>query len=122
MWYLMIIIPALGSGMVIWVHSLVEAWKRRDFASIGTAAWNTFAQAHNTYSAISDIPEALSSVGKIFSSKDGDSKGKGGLLIILIVILAILGGIITTYVLINRYAATSRLPNWYEKKEGSIRA
>lgn len=115
LWYLAIIIPALGSGTIIWAHSLVEAWKRKDFASIGTAAWNTFAQAHNTYGAINNIPEALSGIGKLFSSK-GDSKGKGLLLIVLLVIIAILGGILTTYALIKKYSATAQLPNWY--KEG----
>lgn len=72
--YLMIIIPILGSGLVIWAHSLAVAYKQRNFSSAVVAGWNTYAQLHNTYNAVRYVPRAGGEVGKsfgkIFKSKD----------------------------------------------------
>ncbi len=116
--YLLIIPGILFSGMMIWIDSLVQAWKRRDLPSIGTAAWNTYAQMHNTYEAFSGIGSALNGVGDLFSGDDDDGKGKLGLLAILIIVglvlLAISGGILTTMTIIRHYAATRPLgPDQY---------
>lgn len=107
--YLIIIPGVLFSGLMIWIDSLVQAWSRRDLPSMGAAAWNTFAQAHNTYSAMEGIPEALGQVGKLFSSK-GDDKGKGLVLIILLVVIAVLSGILTTVAIVKHYAGTRPIP------------
>ena len=37
LWYLLIIIPALGSGLIITIHSLVQAWRERSIASMGAS-------------------------------------------------------------------------------------
>lgn len=91
--YMVIILPILGSGMAIWVESLVDAWKRRTFGSMARAGWNTFAQAHNIYSAVRDMPSVLEIVGKLFK---GDGKKNPMVLVVILVVLALLGGIITT--------------------------
>ncbi len=110
--YLVTVPGLLFSGLFIWIHSLVEAWRRRDLASMGVAGWNTFAQLHNTYSAMRGMPEAWGTVTDFFgsASKGGDAKGKGGLLVILLVVLAIIGGILTTWGIINKYAGSVPLP------------
>jgi uncharacterized membrane protein (DUF485 family) len=64
--YIVLVPGFLFAGFFIWVDSMIQAYQRRDFASIGTAAWNTFAQIHNTYGAMKGMPEAFKSVGKAF--------------------------------------------------------
>lgn len=109
LWYLLIIIPAIGTGLIITVHSLLTAWRERNMANMGVAAWNTFASGMNIYNAVSDIPDAWEAVGKVFG---GDKKGdtKASALLILIVVVAIAGGILITMSLIKHYAAQAKIP------------
>ncbi len=114
--YLIIIPGVLFSGMMIWIDSLVEAWKRRDLPSIGIAAWNTYAQAHNTYEAFSGFGNALEGVGDLFSGggDSDDAKGKlallGVVIVVGLVILACIGGIFLTVSIVRHYAATRPAP------------
>lgn len=100
--YLVIILPLLGSGMVIWVHSLAVAYRERNFTNMGIATWNTFSQIYNTYSAVKTVPTALGNVIEGF--EDGDEDDAKLMLVIAIVMIAALGGILTTYYLIMRSA------------------
>jgi hypothetical protein len=69
----LIVLPGvLVAGLFIWIDSLVRAWRERDLPSIGIAAWNTFAQVHNTYAAVEGVGGAAKSVGSLFSSADPD--------------------------------------------------
>ncbi len=106
--YLIIIPGVLFSGLMIWVDSVAQAWKKRSFGNIATASWNTFAKIHNTYSAMRGMPEAFGRVSKFFSGK-GDSKGKGALFIVMFVVLALISGILTTWAIINQYAGSRQL-------------
>lgn len=111
--YLIIVPAILFSGMMIWIQSLVIAWRQRDLPSMGIAAWNTFAQIHNTYSAIEGMPAALKEVGNFFGDTVGDSDDAKGIAIIIalaIVALAVAGGILLTAAIIKKYAATVPLP------------
>lgn len=116
--YLIIMPGVLFSGLMIWIDSLVQAWRRRDLASMSRAAWNTFAQVHNTYSAIRGTPEALEAVGKLFSGK-GDARGKALILIIVLVVMAVVSGILTTSAIVGHYAGSRPLPD--EPEEGTVR-
>jgi len=112
--YLIIIPFIIFSGMMIWIQSLVIAWRRRDLPSMGVAAWNTFAQIHNTYSAIEGMPAAFKEVGNffsdVFSGDSDDAKGKLAIMVIAIVLLSLIAGIILTAALIKKYAASVPLP------------
>jgi hypothetical protein len=110
--YLIIIPGILFSGFMIWIDSLVQAWRRRDLPSIGTAAWNTFAQVHNSYRAMRGVPEAIGTVFDFFGGggKSKSSKNAGGLIIIAIVVLVCISGILTTWGIINKYAGSRALP------------
>jgi len=104
LWYLLVIFPILGSGIIIWVHSVREAINRRDFASIATAGWNTYANISNFVNAGSGIGDALSGIGKAFSGGNSrDNKGVAILLLIMIVVVALLAGALITATLIQRY-------------------
>lgn len=108
----------LGSGLVIWATSLYAAWIRRDAVSIGVAGWNTFAQAHNTYRAMSGIPEAF----RVFTgslSKSNNKNTGGALIVLLIVLFAVIAGVMTTAGIISRYAGTKALPDEAEEARTS---
>lgn len=108
LWYLLIIVPAIGTGLIITVHSLITAWRERNIANMGVAAWNTFASGLNLYNASSGIPDAWEAVSDLFSSKDKDDSKAA--LLILIVVAAIAGGVLITMGLIKHYAAQAKVP------------
>lgn len=95
--YVVIILPILGSGLGIWIESVCEAWRRRDLASAGVAAWNTYAQAHNMYEAASALPGIFEHLGKVFDFEDADdAKGRLVLAVLLLVLASCFAGILTT--------------------------
>lgn len=109
--YLILVPALLGSGTVIWVHSLINAWRKRQLGDVAVAAWNTYAHARNVWTAASHTDDALENVLDFFTggSKSGSrrrskssGKGAGAMLIILLVVLAITGGIITTVLIAQR--------------------
>jgi hypothetical protein len=101
LWYLLVVFPAIGTGLIITVHSLITAWRERSIANMGVAAWNTFASGMNLYNAFSDVPDAFDKVSDMFSGDKDDQKVA---LVILIVAIAIGGGILITALLIRHYA------------------
>lgn len=107
LWYLLVIFPALGTGLLITIHSLAEAWRERSAINIGIATWNTMATAKNIYDAANGgISSAWGDVGKLFSSSDSDdASGALVMLVLLIVAASLAGGILLTWVLIRHYAA-----------------
>ncbi len=113
LWYVTIIFPALGSGLIITIESWITAYRDRSLLNLGRAAYNTLAQVHNTMSAIDSLGPALKSVGEMFTSAlSGRGSGKDkaallGLMIAAVVVAAALAaGTILTIVLIHRYAGT----------------
>jgi uncharacterized membrane protein (DUF485 family) len=107
--YVLIIPGVLFSGLMITIDSWAQAYRRRTLASFGTAAYNTFAQIHNTYHAISDLGRAFRGLAAFFQGsrgrdrKDRDDAG-AVLLVVLLVLLALFGGILTTAAIIRRVA------------------
>lgn len=91
--YVFIIVPILGSGIIITLHSWREAFKRRTLGSGAVAGWNTFAQIHNTWSAVSEMPGVIKHLTGVF---DGDKDNKFRIILILAV-LALFGGILSTF-------------------------
>lgn len=93
--YLVMIVPILGSGFVIWINSLIVAYRRRTLGSIAVAGWNSFAQISNTVNAVKFVPSAFKGLGKAFSGKKG-GQALAYLLIILLPIVLSLGAAIAT--------------------------
>lgn len=117
LWYVAVIFPILGSGLAIWAHSLREAYRRRDFASIATAGWNSFAQIHNTVSAVNNLGGALGNVGELFGKAlegKGDGKGKVAVLVILLVVVSLVAGFMIAFGLVRYFAnrAESRIEEY----------
>lgn len=101
LWYLLIIVPDIGTGLIITVHSLITAWRERSITNMGVAAWNTFSSGMNIYNAASSVPDAWGKVGDLFSGDKDDQKVA---LVLLIVAVALLGGVMLTFALIRHYA------------------
>lgn len=97
--YLVIIIPVIGSGLGITAHSLGVFWRRKSLGNGLVGGWNTFAQIHNTVSAIRSVPPILDNVLKLFKNDK-----KGGLIVLILVLVATIGGILTTAAIIRATA------------------
>lgn len=93
--YLVIIGPILGSGLAITMQSWMVFWRRKNFGNAAVAGYNTFAQVYNTASALQHVPGFASNVGSFFKGKSSDDNK--GLIVIVLVALALFGGILTTY-------------------------
>jgi hypothetical protein len=108
--YILLIPGILFSGMVITLDSWARAYRERTLASFGTAAYNTYAQIHNTFNAVSDLGAAFRSVTGFFGrsgrSRGDDDESGAVYLVLLLVLLALFGGILTTAAIIHRVAAS----------------
>lgn len=103
LWYLFIIVPCIGTGIIITVHSWIVAWRERNWQNIGAAAWNTFATGHNIYSAANGgVSDAFGKVGDLFSGDDS-KEAAACKLVILLVAISLVGGALITGWLIKRY-------------------
>lgn len=113
MWYLAIIFPALGTGTIITAHSLMEAYRERNFANMATATYNTFAMGHNIYQASSGIGEAFSGLSSFFKSSSDDEDSGAGLMFVLLAVLvglSLLGGGFITYGIVQHYKGKLAIP------------
>jgi hypothetical protein len=113
--YIILIPGVLSSGMVITLDSWAQTYRRTTLLNIGRAAWNTYAQIHNTFHAIGNMDKALGTVLDAMKSKSsGGSDKKGGavvfILVFLLVMLALVSGVLTTAAIIYRVAGTTPLP------------
>jgi len=110
--FLLIVIPSIGTGLILTLESWVRAYRDHSLANMATATWNTFSQLHNTYNAFEGIGSAFRGVKDLFSNDDeSDSRGFIVLTVLLVVALSLLSGVLLTAVLIHRYAGTLSLPD-----------
>jgi hypothetical protein len=107
--YLVLIFPLLGSGLALTLESWRAVVRRGNPGDFAVAGWNTFAQVENMRDALREVPDALETVGALFfsskgskrsSSKDDDSGDATGL-IFAFVVLALAGGVATTYAIVQ---------------------
>lgn len=106
--YILIIIPVLGSGFIILIESWISFAREKSLMNLGIAGWNTFAQVYNTYNAVKSFGGAWDTVAKGLGGLDSDDVDSDNSVfkVILLVLLALGGGIITTMVIIKRYSAS----------------
>lgn len=117
--YLAIILPIIGSGLAITIHSWGVFWRRRTFGDGAIAGYNTFAQVYNMYEAFQGIPRAGRGVLDFFwGDKDDDRDASA--IVVALVLLSIAGGILTTRAIIRsvaRSTATSRRAYYQDTAE-----
>ncbi len=98
--YLIVIVPALGSGLAITIQSWAHFWRSRNFVDGAVSVWNTYAQLANLSGAFETVPGAWDSVGSLFSSDSDEDAGVAALVFILAV-LALGAGIVTTMLIVR---------------------
>ena len=102
--YLVIVFPILSTGLFIWFRGMQITWENRTVGNMVATGWNTYAQIHNTVSAMRNVPSAF---GKVVEALLGGKKKKKGeetmvILAILLVILAVLGGYFTASAIMKK--------------------
>jgi hypothetical protein len=117
--YLVLIPGFLLSGFMIMLDSWRRAFRNGGFLNYGLAAYNTYAQIHNTMSAINSFGPALRNVTDFFKDSrrersSDDARGALILIVIVIVLAALLGGVLTTTLIIRLAAGSDPLPNWHD--------
>jgi hypothetical protein len=123
--YLVLIPGMLLSGLMIMLDSWRRAFRNGGILNYGVAAYNTYAQIHNTMSAINSIGPALRNVTDFFGGRDRDSRSSGDddarglmiLLVIIIVVVALLAGVMTTAIIIRLTAGSDPLPSMRELED-----
>lgn len=120
LWYLTIVFPAIGAGLIITIESWNAAYRDHSVANVSRATYNTLVQTHNTYHMVDGFHPAFESVGKLFTGK-GDARGKAILLAVVLVTLALCAGVILTATLIHRYAGTMPLPKSVHLSDAALR-
>lgn len=98
--YLIVIFPAIGSGLAITIQSYAHFWRNRTFGNGAVSAWNTYAQVSNMFEALEGVPRAYSSASKLWDSDSKSDSDKDGLLLLL-GLLALAAGILTTIVIVR---------------------
>lgn len=116
--YLVIILPVIGSGLAITVHSWGVFYRRRSLGDGLVAGWNTLAQVNNLYGAVQHVPLALDNVTGFFGSKSsGDRDAKG--LVGLLAVAAVLAGIVTTATIISYVSKSTALTRRMRAEEAA---
>lgn len=98
LWYLLVIVPVVMSGTVIWLHSVFAAIRSPSAGGILTAGWNTYATYHNVSGMIQHVPDASAGVGKLFGSLGKSKDGAKAMLVLILVGISIGIGFLLTYV------------------------
>lgn len=109
--YILLIPGILSSGLMITLDSWARAYRNRRISDIGIAAWNTYAQIHNTYHAIKNLDQAFGSVVDALQSRSSRKEGASLILVFVLVVFALLSGVLTTGVIISRVAGQNTLPD-----------
>jgi hypothetical protein len=114
LWHLTIIFPIIGAGLSVTIESWVAVGRDASLRRLSNAAWNTFAQVHNTVSAAENVEGALSSAHdpfKFASDADDDGKGAGLAILFSLVSVALLGGSMITAAIIRFFSGSVPLPD-----------
>jgi hypothetical protein len=115
--YVMIVPGLLFAGFCMMIDSWARAYREGGVLNYGIAGWNTYAQIHNTASAVSGMGEAL---GDLFSGAASAATDSDDIKVTALIFGAIAAciaagaGIITTVCLIKKYSASKPLPSYEE--------
>lgn len=122
LFYVMVIVPVLGTGLIITLHSWISLWKERSWMNLATTSWNTFAQIKNSYNAYHSLGPALESVSDMFGAimtSDGEDGSKAAVarLAVALVLVSIVGGVFITVLIIKHYMSKASIPSaFYEER------
>lgn len=123
LFYVMIIVPILGTGLIITLHSWMEYFRERSWMNLAVSSWNTIAQLKNSYDAYHTMGPALEGVSSMFNalmsvdSSESNSSAAVARLAIALVLLSLIGGVLLTAVIIKHYMNRAPIPSvFYEER------
>jgi hypothetical protein len=102
--YMVVILPIIGSGLAITMDSWAYFYHKRTVGSGLVAGYNTLADAYNIYTAARAIPAFSEDLGKMLWGDKDDNKSA---IVILLVAVALVGGILLTRKIILATAAST---------------
>lgn len=105
--YLIVILPIIGSGIGITIESWAYFYRRRSFGSGAVAGWNSFAQIYNVVTAMDAIPDSLGFLGDLLKGGKSDKDNAMARLMIILAVVAAIGGILTAIVIIRMTARST---------------
>lgn len=126
--YILLVPVILFGSYAITIDSWARAFRQGGVLNYGASVWNTYATYHNTASAIrtfgeafGDVVDAFGSGGKSRSrSSSSDSKNAGQaimlLVVVFLVVLSAILGILTTTLIIKKFAASEDMPEDVRRK------
>ena len=88
--YALIIVPVIGSGMIITIHSWIALYRDRSLSNLGTTGWNTLTTAYNTYYAVNSIRDSFEVIKTLLVDDDSNSEAPSKI-IFLVAITLLLG-------------------------------
>ena len=98
LWYVPTILAVIGTGSVIWLHSVVEFVRNPSAGGFVVGAWNSYAMYHNVSSAIRELPGAIDGAGDALASLGKGKDGAKALVVIVLVAISIGLGFLMTYI------------------------
>lgn len=105
----MIIYPAIiGTGIIITIDAWASFRRSRSFADGALATYDTFAMIYNISQGVEHLPGMFRQVSKFFSSDDDDVKSKVQGIVLVLVALALVGGVLTTRAILRKSAHAVR--------------
>ena len=108
--YALIILPIIGTGLVITIESWIRVARDRSLLNIGAASYNTLATAYNIYSAVNSLPKAWDSIMEKVNTDDDFDLDSDLAKAIAVVAIALFGGILSTTMIMRKYMGTLPLP------------
>lgn len=91
MW-ISIIVPIVGTGIVITIQSVKDAIQDRSFGNIAIAVWNVGSTIENLFDLFSNFGGIIGDINK----RSDDENGSGLLIVISIVMIALCSGMVLT--------------------------
>ena len=119
-WYVTIIFPVLGTGLIITIQSWKEFARDRSWCNAAGAGWNTYAMASNVYDASKSLGPALDVVMDGLSalatpSSDDDAKSAIVRLALAAILVSLLGSVLMTAWIVKRNMGTLPLPEGFDQ-------
>jgi len=118
-----LLIPGvLCTGYIIMLNQWGNTFRDGGYTNWGLSTYDTYANYHNTMSAVTTYSGAHGSLfgdigNKMFSDSD-DKDNTAAIVVVFIILLAACLGLVTTIVTIKKLSASHPLPEWKRDEEG----
>lgn len=104
-WYLLVIVPMVGTAITLTAHSLVAAWERPSARNVATSAWNVAVTADDLHHLAPAVKHASSAISDFDFSGGDDGEGMLAIIVVIgIVILGLCSGALMTKWLIDAHS------------------